>query len=46
MDVTLSADLTQQMQRELAAGRYPNESALIEQAVRRLFDEQQRGTGA
>jgi putative addiction module CopG family antidote len=43
MDVTLPADLTKQLQQEVAAGHYASASALIEQAIRRLFDEQQRG---
>jgi putative addiction module CopG family antidote len=43
MEVNLPADLTQQFQTEVAAGRYPSASTLIEQALRRLT-EQQRGT--
>ncbi len=44
MEVNLPADLTQQLQTEVAAGRYPNASKLIEQALRRFLSEQQRST--
>ena len=43
MDVTLPADLTKQVERELADGNYRSREELIEQAVRHLFDERQRG---
>ena len=43
MDVTLPADLTKQVEQELASGRYRNSNELIEQAVRQFFDERQRG---
>jgi len=43
MDVTLSADLTKQVERELANGNYRSRDELIEQAVRYLLDERQRG---
>ena len=43
MDVTLPADLTKQVERELANGNYRSRDELIEQAVRHLFDERQRG---
>lgn len=43
MDVTLPADLTREVERELAMGNYRSRDELIEQAVRRLFDERQRG---
>ena len=43
MDVTLPADLTKQVERELADGNYRSRDELIEQAVRQLFDERQRG---
>ena len=43
MDVTLPADLAKQVEQELASGRYRNSNELIEQAVRKLFDERQRG---
>ena len=43
MDVTLSADLSKQVQQELASGRFRNADELIEQAVRRFLDEGQRG---
>ena len=44
MEVNLPADLMQRLQTEVAAGRYPSASALIEQALRRFFSEQLRGT--
>ena len=43
MEVTLPADLTKQVEQELAAGRYKSRDELIEQAVRRFFDERKRG---
>ena len=43
MDVTLSADLTKQVEQELASGHYRSRDELIEQAVRHFFDERQRG---
>src|SRR5439155_21076906 len=43
MDVTLPADLTKQVEQELASGHYRSRDELIEQAVRRFFDERQRG---
>ncbi len=43
MDVTLPADLTKQVEQELASGRYRSRDELIEQAVRQFFDERQRG---
>ena len=43
MDVTLPADLTNQVEQELASGRYRSSNELIEQAVRQFFDERQRG---
>ena len=43
MDVTLPADLREQVQQELAHGRYRSTDDLIEQAVRRLLDETHRG---
>ncbi len=39
MDVTLPADLTKQVEQELASGRYRSRDELIEQAVRQFFDE-------
>ena len=44
MEVNLPTDLTQQLQTEVASGRYPSASALIEEALRRFLSEQQRGT--
>jgi Arc/MetJ-type ribon-helix-helix transcriptional regulator len=43
MDVTLPADLTKQLEQELASGNYRSCDELIEQAVRRFFDERERG---
>jgi Arc/MetJ-type ribon-helix-helix transcriptional regulator len=43
MDVTLPADLTKQVEQELASGRYQSPDELIEQAVRQFLDERQRG---
>jgi len=43
MDVTLPADLAKQVEQELASGHYRSRDELIEQAVRRFFDERQRG---
>jgi Arc/MetJ-type ribon-helix-helix transcriptional regulator len=43
MDVTLPADLTKQVEQELASGRYQSPDELIEQAVRHFLDERQRG---
>ena len=43
MNVTLPADLTKQVERELANGNYRSRDELIEQAVRQLFDERRRG---
>ncbi len=42
MDVTLPADLTRQVEQELASGRYQSPDELIEQAVRHFLDERQR----
>lgn len=44
MEVNLPADLEKQLHVEVAAGRYPSASKLIEQALRRFLSEQQRGT--
>src|SRR2546422_1447108 len=43
MDVTLPADLTKQVEQELASGHYRSRDELIEEAVRRFFDERPRG---
>jgi Arc/MetJ-type ribon-helix-helix transcriptional regulator len=43
MDITLPPDLTKQVEQELASGHYRSPDELIEQAVRRFFDERQRG---
>ena len=36
-------DMDEQVERELADGNYRSREELIEQAVRHLFDERQRG---
>ena len=43
MDVTLPADLSRQVEQELASGRYQSHDHLIEQAVRYFLEERQRG---
>ena len=43
MDVTLPADLRQQVEQELASGLYQSPDELIEQAVRHFLDERRRG---
>ena len=43
MEVTLPADLREQVEQELASGRYQSSDELIEQAVRRFLDDRQRG---
>ena len=43
MEVTLPADLAKQVEQELANGHYRSRDELIEQAVRQLFDDRQRG---
>ena len=43
MDVTLPADLTKQVEYELANGHYRSRDELIAQAVRQFFDDRQRG---
>ncbi len=43
MDVTLPADLKEQVEQELAVGRYQSPDELIEQAVRQFLDERRRG---
>jgi Arc/MetJ-type ribon-helix-helix transcriptional regulator len=42
MEITLPADLTKQVEQELANGHYRSRDELIEQAVRHFFDERQR----
>ena len=43
MEVTLPADLREQVRQELARDGYRGADDLIEQAVRRFLDETQRG---
>jgi Arc/MetJ-type ribon-helix-helix transcriptional regulator len=43
MDVSLPADLTIQVDQELASGHYRSRDELIEEAVRRFFDQRRRG---
>ena len=42
MDVRLPADLTRQVAQEIASGRYQSSEQLIEDALRRLFDDRRR----
>ena len=42
MNVTLPADLTEQVDQELASGRYQSRDELIEHAVRQFLAEPQR----
>ena len=43
MDVLSPADLSRQIEHELANGHYQSRDELIERAVRHFFDERQRG---
>ena len=43
MDVTLPADLREQVEQELANGGFGSPEKLIERAVRYFLDERQRG---
>lgn len=43
MNVTLPADLSKQVEQEIASGRYQTPGELIEQAVRQFLGERQRG---
>lgn len=43
MEVTLPADLNEQVEQELANGRFQSRDQLIERAVRHFLDERQRG---
>jgi Arc/MetJ-type ribon-helix-helix transcriptional regulator len=43
VEVALPADLTRQVQDELATGRYRDAGQLVEEALRRFLDEEQRG---
>jgi len=43
MEITLSADLREQVEEELASGRYQCPDELIEQAIRHFLDERRRG---
>jgi Arc/MetJ-type ribon-helix-helix transcriptional regulator len=42
MDVRLPSDLNRQVAQEIASGRYSSSEQLIEEAVRRFFDDRQR----
>lgn len=42
MDVTLSTDLTRQVEQELAAGAFESRDELIEQAIRFFLDDRHR----
>lgn len=43
MNVTLSPDLSEQVEQELASGRYQRPDELVEQALRQFLGERQRG---
>lgn len=43
MEVTLPADLKEEVEQELARGQYRSPDELIEQAVRHFLDERRRG---
>lgn len=43
MEIDLPTDLAQQLKTEVAAGRFPSASAIIEQALRRFLSAQQGG---
>jgi Arc/MetJ-type ribon-helix-helix transcriptional regulator len=43
MDVTLPADLSKQVEQELASGGYRSPDELVEQAVRHFLDDRRRG---
>lgn len=43
MEVTLPADLRNQVEQEVASGRYQSRDELIAQAVRQFLVERQRG---
>ncbi len=43
MDVTLPADLSKQVEQELASGQYRNSDELIAQAVQYFLDDRLRG---
>ena len=42
MNVTLPADLKEQLEQELASGRYETPDELIEQAVRQFLNDRRR----
>ena len=42
MQVMLSANITKQVEQELASGRYRTADELIEEAIRRLLQERER----
>lgn len=39
MTITLSAELSQQVERELVSGRFPSSGALVERAVQQFLDD-------
>ena len=43
MDITLPADLREQLEQELASGLYQSPDQLIEHAVRQFLEERQHG---
>jgi Arc/MetJ-type ribon-helix-helix transcriptional regulator len=43
VQVALPADLTNEVQRELASGRFRNAEELVVEALRRFLEDEQRG---
>jgi Arc/MetJ-type ribon-helix-helix transcriptional regulator len=43
MNISLSADLTKELQQEIEAGGFQNPTELIEQAVRQFLESRHRG---
>ena len=43
MTVSLSADLSKQVELELASGRFSNADQFVEEAVRQFIEERERG---
>ena len=43
MDVLFSADVSKQVEREVASGRFQSPDALIDEAVRYFLDARERG---
>ena len=43
MDINLSPDTIEQVQREIAEGRYPSADVMVEEALRVLLEQNKRG---